>query len=202
MENRNHHGDGQKQILNSIGMHYGMPSNDSLSIAKVYEYMLYLSQAYQAYCYKTEVEFFRSTRYQCSKSKSGCMMGQMYWQTNDIWPGASWSSMDWLGRYKMSQYYSQRFYAKTIAAGFRNASSNAFDFWIINDLLDVSCSECELNFTSYSWSKGNMLKEWTAPSFAMDAADAKMIYSISEDQFLSESGCESMDACVLSWSVG
>ena len=55
MENRNHHGNGQSQILNLIGMHYGMPSNDKMSNAKVYEYMLYLSQAYQAYCYKTEV---------------------------------------------------------------------------------------------------------------------------------------------------
>jgi beta-mannosidase len=34
-------------------------------------------------------------------------MGRMYWQTNDIWQGASWASVDYTGRYKMVQYFVQ-----------------------------------------------------------------------------------------------
>lgn len=77
MENRNHHPNGQSQILNLIQMHFNLPNGRNVSVVKEYEYMLYLSQVYQAYCYKVEVEFFRSLRDRCSQTESGCMMGQM-----------------------------------------------------------------------------------------------------------------------------
>ena len=198
MTNRNHHPNGQNQMMAGIQMHYNIPKNKTQK--ETYQYMLYLSQAYQAYCYKTEVEFFRTLRYQCTSSKPGCMMGQMYWQTNDIWPGASWASMDWLAHYKMSQYYSKRFYAKIIVAGFHNKSSSGYDFWIINDLLNESCTDCQLNLTSWSFSTGSMVKQWSK-TFSMDVSDAKMIYSISNSSFLQTSGCSSLNDCVLTWTA-
>ena len=38
-------------------------------------------------------------------------MGSVYWQFNDCWPVASWSSVDSLGRYKALHYYAKKFYA-------------------------------------------------------------------------------------------
>ncbi len=51
-----------------------------------FEQFLYLSQVQQAVAIKTASEYLRSTKPVC--------MGILYWQLNDVWPVASWSSID------------------------------------------------------------------------------------------------------------
>jgi beta-mannosidase len=40
--------------------------------------------------------------------------GTLYWQLNDCWPVASWSSLDYFGRWKALHYASRRFYAPVL----------------------------------------------------------------------------------------
>ena len=65
--------------------------------------LLYASQLLQATAIRYGVEHLRRSRGRC--------MGALYWQLNDIWPVASWSSIDSLGRYKALQYVAKRFFA-------------------------------------------------------------------------------------------
>jgi beta-mannosidase len=43
-------------------------------------------------------------------------MGAIYWQLNDCWPVASWSSIDYYGRWKALQYYARRFYSDLLVS--------------------------------------------------------------------------------------
>jgi beta-mannosidase len=51
-------------------------------------------------------------------------MGSLYWQLNDVWPGASWSSVDWFGRWKALQFHARRFFAPVAVAALRDAAGN------------------------------------------------------------------------------
>jgi beta-mannosidase len=69
---------------------------------------IYLSQVMQAQAIKVSAEHLRS--------EMPRTMGSIYWQLNDCWPVASWSSIDYFGRWKALQYYARRFYAPVLAA--------------------------------------------------------------------------------------
>lgn len=44
-------------------------------------------------------------------------MGTLYWQLNDCWPVASWSSLDYFGRWKALHHLARRFYAPLLVSG-------------------------------------------------------------------------------------
>ena len=67
-----------------------------------FDTLLYASQLLQAEAVKYGVEHFRRNRGRC--------MGTIYWQLNDCWPVASWSSIDYFFRWKALHYYAKRFF--------------------------------------------------------------------------------------------
>lgn len=65
--------------------------------------LLYTSQLMQAEAIRYGVEHWRRNRGRC--------MGAIIWQLNDIWPVASWASIDYYGRWKALHYAAKRFFA-------------------------------------------------------------------------------------------
>ena len=94
MEMHQRSGVANGKILNYLSETYKYP--------KEFGTLLYASQLLQATAMRYGVEHLRRNRGRC--------MGTLYWQLNDIWPTASWSSIDYYGRWKALHYVAKRFY--------------------------------------------------------------------------------------------
>ncbi len=97
MEKHQRNGAANGKIMNYMQQTYRYPST--------FETVIYASQLLQADAIRYGVEHFRRNR-----NDSRCM-GAVYWQFNDCWPVASWSSVDYCQRMKALHYYAKRFFA-------------------------------------------------------------------------------------------
>jgi beta-mannosidase len=84
---------------------------------------LYVSQVLQAEGIKIGAEHLRRNRPRT--------MGSLYWQLNDCWPVASWSSLDYFGRWKALQYYARRFYAPLLVSP--HLENGAVAVYVVSD---------------------------------------------------------------------
>lgn len=118
MESHQKSPSGNEIIFSYISMIYKYPKN--------FESLIYLSQLIQAEGIKYGVEHWRRNRGRC--------MGTMYWQLNDCWPVASWSSIDSFGRWKALQYAARKFYAPIMISACEEKTSA--DLWIANETMN------------------------------------------------------------------
>jgi beta-mannosidase len=95
---------------------------------KDFESALWLSQITQAYGIKYGAEGWRR---EMPKS-----MGCVYWQYNDTWPGSSWSSVDYFGRWKALHYAAKKFYAPILVSGAEDAKTGKVDVYVASDKME------------------------------------------------------------------
>jgi len=100
-------GNGNQRLLKYVEREFGMPKNLAT--------FAYLSQVMQADGIQLAAEHLRASRPES--------MGSLYWQLDDTWPGITWSSIDWYGRWKALQFRARRFYAPLLVAALRNHGS-------------------------------------------------------------------------------
>ena len=98
MENHQKNRGGNQVILDYVSRRYRFPKNQAA--------LIYLSQLNQAYCMQVGVEHYRRLTPRC--------MGAIYWQLNDCWPVASWSSIEFTGRWKALHHCARRFNAPSL----------------------------------------------------------------------------------------
>ncbi|XP_053192231.1 beta-mannosidase [Scomber japonicus] len=114
---RQHHADGNQQMLQQAALHFHLPN--STYTWKRFTDTLYLTQVMQAQCVKAQTEFYRRSRSEIIEGK-GQTMGALYWQLNDIWQAPSWSSIEFGGRWKMLHHFAQNFFAAVLPVGFED----------------------------------------------------------------------------------
>jgi len=109
-------GKGNERLLKYVNFEFGE--------AKDFDSFVYLSQAAQAEGIELAALHHRASR--------PYTMGSLYWQLNDVWPGASWSSIDWFGRWKALHFHARRFYAPVAVAALRDAEGST-SLSLLND---------------------------------------------------------------------
>jgi beta-mannosidase len=91
-------GIGNLRIRSYMQQHYQAPSD--------FKNLLYVGQLLQAEGIKMAIEAHRSAMPYC--------MGSLYWQINDVWPVASWSSSDYFQRWKAVHYFVKKAFEPVI----------------------------------------------------------------------------------------
>jgi len=109
---------GNSRIMETMSRYFRFPEG--------FESTLYLSQVQQALAIKTAVEAWRHLQPRC--------MGTLYWQLNDNWPVASWSSLEYGGKWKHLHYQAKRFYAPVAVMMIPADNGANIEFWAVNDL--------------------------------------------------------------------
>lgn len=118
MKKHQRHGRGVEIIDKALMQYYGRSSADL-----TFENYLYLTQLVQSYGISIGITAHRMRQPYC--------MGTLYWQLNDVWPVASWSSIDSYGNWKALHYAVRDLYAETAILSERRSDST-FAFAVCN----------------------------------------------------------------------
>ncbi len=110
-------GIGNLRIKQYMESHYKTP--------KDFESFLYVSQLLQAKAIKEALEVHRRRMPYC--------MGSLYWQLNDCWPVASWSSMDYYKNWKAQQYMAKKAFEPIHVSP--KISDSKVEFYVVSDKL-------------------------------------------------------------------
>lgn len=97
---------------------------DTFRMPKDFPKLVYLSMLLQAEGIRYGVEHWRRHKERVS--------GILYWQLNDCWPVASWSSLDYYGRWKALHYMARRFYAPVLLSV--EDSNTTMGVWVTSDV--------------------------------------------------------------------
>ncbi|HPZ15118.1 MAG TPA: glycoside hydrolase family 2 protein [Sphaerochaeta sp.] len=116
MEHHQKNPRGNSIIIENFTRYYRFPST--------FPQMLYLSQVQQAKAMRMAIEYWRTTMPHC--------MGTLYWQLNDNWPVASWSSIDYTGKWKLLHYAAKHFYSPALPIAYQK-EDGIVEVYVVND---------------------------------------------------------------------
>ena len=123
--------------------------------------VLYLSHVQQAMAIRTAVEAWRHLQPRC--------MGIIYWQLNNNWPVASWSSLDYSGKWKPLHYHMKRAYSPlAISAAPKWGDPSTIEIWAVNDHDAAVDGTATLDL----WTFGGTRKQFDSRSVRIDPRSA------------------------------
>jgi beta-mannosidase len=83
----------QYRASRSVQVEKYMVAPTDLNSPEGFKFFLYQMQVHQSMAVRTQSEFYRRGMTNVTEWPFGRTMGALFWQTNEIWPGASWASI-------------------------------------------------------------------------------------------------------------
>ena len=154
---------GNKNVIMYIEKYYPRP--------KDFESLTILSQLLQSDAIKYAVEAHRRNMPYC--------MGTLYWQLNDCWPVASWSSVDYFGNWKALHYSAKSFFNYAISSIIEE--KNKVVVFIINDKNETYGLDVRLRVYGFD---GSILKEYNK-KVTVGPIYSKAILELDKDELIS-----------------
>jgi beta-mannosidase len=124
-------GIGNLRIKEYIDWYYRQP--------KDFENFLYVGQVLQAQGIKMAIEAHRRDMPYC--------MGTLFWQINDCWPVASWSSIDYYGNWKAVQYSVKKAFQEILLSPV--IQNDTMKIFVISDKLSTVNSKLKLEVINF-----------------------------------------------------
>ena len=130
---------------------------------KTFEDFVYVSQLLQAEGIRTGIEAHRRNKPYC--------MGTLYWQLNDVWQVASWSSIDYFGRWKALQYYAKEAYSPLAALPI--VEDDILKIYGVNDFPEEKTVELQVRALTF---EGKVLSDVTQIDTHLKTDSSTMIW--------------------------
>jgi beta-mannosidase len=144
----------------------------SFKMPKTFKDFVYVSQLTQAQGIRMAVEAQRRAKPYC--------MGTLYWQLNDVWQSASWSSIDNFGRWKALHYAVRDAYAPVLVS--MKTEKDRVKINVVNDSLKEI--KGQLQVESYDFT-GRMIFSDTK-NITVRPDTSEEFYNVGFDQLLNK----------------
>jgi beta-mannosidase len=109
-----------------------------------FEMQIYVGQLTQAEGIKVAMEGHRKAMPLC--------MGSLYWQIDDCWPVASWSSIDYFGKWKAQQYFAKKAFRDILISP--EINDGVIEVFVVSDRLEDVSGRIKMDLISFT---GNTL---------------------------------------------
>ncbi|MBD2867452.1 beta-mannosidase [Paenibacillus arenilitoris] len=156
-------GDGNRLIKEYMDIYMSEP--------KDFPSFLYMSQVLQAEAMKIAIEAHRRKMPYC--------MGTLYWQMNDCWPVASWSGMDYYGKWKAMQYYAMNSFKDTMVS-FDRTDGGRVEAHVVRD--ELSALSGELRVVLHDFAGAELKRE--VASVSVEGNSSSVVFSFDEREWL------------------
>jgi beta-mannosidase len=118
----------------------------------IMQYMLSwfrLPEGFENVIWVSQIQQGMAMKYACEHWRRSMPrgMGTLYWQLNDNWPVASWSSIDYHGRWKATHYMAINFFAPLLISGLEDPEKGTVEVHVNSDLMQPVNATAEWTVT-------------------------------------------------------
>jgi beta-mannosidase len=149
---------GQAQMSEAVSLWLPNPSTPDSN--QTFAQMCWSTQIFQTMAIVSQVAFYRS-----GAGRGENNLGALVWQLNDIWQGVSWSSIEYSGRWKVTQYGLSAIFSPLAIYPFWTAENEMLEVLVISDRWEDVTGSAQL--TWYDWlgtPLNTSIHEFTVPT--------------------------------------